>query len=309
MKYYSARCLRLPLVRNFCVVDFVPKYAPAKENDIKRLCEFVTDVSKLLVVTGAGISTESGIPDYRSEGVGLYARSNSRPVQYQDFVKYSEVRKRYWARNFVAWPRFSVFQPNICHLTLSQWEDNGKVRGIVTQNVDRLHQKAGSKRVIELHGSGYEVGCLTCKNVISRHDFQNILEGLNPTLKSVAAASIRPDGDVDISQEQIQNFNLPQCELCGGVLKPNIVFFGDNVPQERVNAVKREVKLSDGLLVLGSSLSVFSSYRIILQAAEEKKPIAIVNIGPTRGDSHAAIKISTKCGDILPSINIIQAER
>ncbi|XP_046386929.1 NAD-dependent protein deacylase Sirt4 [Ischnura elegans] len=308
MKFSMVQCVKHSF-NSLNAVNFVPKYAPVKENDIRRLHEYINNASKLLVVTGAGISTESGIPDYRSEGVGLYARSTSRPVQYQDFVKHAEVRKRYWARNFVAWSRFSAFQPNICHVTLSQWEGMGKVGAIVTQNVDRLHQKAGSKRVIELHGSGYEVGCLSCKMMISRHKFQKLLEELNPTLKSDVAVSIRPDGDVDIPQEQIDKFNLPPCESCGGILKPNIVFFGDNVPQKRVEAVKTEVRSSDGLLVLGSSLSVFSSYRIILQAAEEKKPIVIVNIGPTRGDSQATFKVSTKCGDVLPLISIVPSQR
>ncbi|KAG8236776.1 hypothetical protein J437_LFUL016890 [Ladona fulva] len=304
MKLDVVRFFKLSSRFQSTALNFVPKFSPAKDDDVKRLNEFIFNTSKLFVLTGAGISTESGIPDYRSEHVGLYARSSSRPVQYQQFIKSEDIRKRYWARNFVGWPRFSSFQPNISHRILSQWESLGKISCIVTQNVDRLHQKAGSKKVIELHGSGYEITCLTCKNVISRHQFQETLENFNEDLKSIASEIIRPDGDVEIPQELIDSFVLPSCESCGGNLMPNIVFFGDNVPSLRVDAVKKEVSNAESLLVLGTSLSVFSSYRIILQAVEEKKPIAIINIGPTRGDSHAKLKVSTKCGDVLPKLKI-----
>lgn len=282
------------------ILSFVPKHNPVQNVDVLRIKHFIISSKKLLVLTGAGISTESGIPDYRSEGVGLYARSSSRPVQFQDFVKKEAVRKRYWARNYVGWPRFSSFLPNAIHSTLCDLELKYKVVScIVTQNVDRLHTKAGSKNVIELHGSAFNVMCLGCDNTIDRHHFQTILEELNPNMKGTTNM-IRPDGDVEIPKEQEEGFVVPSCRHCGGILKPDIIFFGDNVPHTRVQAVKHEVENCDSLLVLGSSLTVFSSYRIILQAAELRKPIAIVNIGQTRGDKYANIKIDGKCGDIIP---------
>lgn len=181
------------------LLPFVPKHSPASEDDIERVNNFVNSADKLLILTGAGISTESGIPDYRSEGVGLYARSSRRPVQYQDFLKRENIRKRYWARNYVGWPRFSSFLPNVVHITIKDLEARGKVCCVVTQNVDGLHTKAGSKRVIELHGSAFKVICLDCGNTIDRHNFQTILEEMNPHMKRTSLM-IRPDGDVDISQ-------------------------------------------------------------------------------------------------------------
>lgn len=283
--------------------NFVPKHKSVTENDIKILEDFLLSKPNILVLTGAGISTESGIPDYRSEGVGLYARSNHRPIQHIEFIKSSEIRKRYWARNFIGWPRFSSIQPNSTHYSLAKFEREGRIQGIVTQNVDKLHTKAGSKNIIELHGSGYIVICLSCDYQISRHDFQLILNTLNPNFINSTENMIRPDGDVDIPQKFIDNFQLPNCPKCkNGNLKPEIVFFGDNVPKERIEKITCMLYNSDGLLVLGSSLLVFSGYRLILQAKDLNLPIAIVNIGETRGDQFADIKLSAKCGDIIPKL-------
>lgn len=282
-------------------IVYVPKHKPPNSEDFEILKDFIIRNKKILVLTGAGISTESGIPDYRSEGVGLYARSNHRPVQYQDFVKYPRVRQRYWARNFIGWPRFSSVQPNTTHFAIRDLEKYGKVTSIITQNVDRLHHKAGSTNIIELHGTGYVVKCLNCSYEIGRHDLQTKLEQTNPDLKS-DYSMIRPDGDVELSKEQQENFKSPLCPRCEGPLKPDIVFFGDNVPKDRVDQVKSQVSSCDAVLVLGSSLSVYSSYRIILQAKDEKKKVAILNIGPTRADDMVDIKVSTKCGDILPKL-------
>ena len=185
---------------NNSLFPFVPRYTPAHDADIEKINNFVNSASKLLILTGAGISTESGIPDYRSEVVGLYARSSRRPVQYQDFVEREVTRKRYWARNFVGWPRFSSFLPNIVHFIIKDLEvKHKKVCCVVTQNVDRLHTKAGSKHVIELHGSAFKVMCLGCANTVDRHYFQAVLEEMNPSMKR-EGVMIRPDGDVDISQ-------------------------------------------------------------------------------------------------------------
>lgn len=179
---------------------FVPRYIPAHDEDIEKINNFINSANNLLILTGAGISTESGIPDYRSEGVGLYARSSRRPIQYQDFVKREATRKRYWARNYVGWPRFSSFLPNPVHFMIKDLEiKHEKVRCVVTQNVDRLHSKAGSKHVIELHGSAFNVMCLGCDNTVDRHYFQAVLEEMNPYMKG-ESVMIRPDGDVDISQ-------------------------------------------------------------------------------------------------------------
>lgn len=242
-----------------------------------------------------------GLPDYRSKGVGLYARSKNRPVQFPDFLKSEAVRRNYWARNFVAWPRFSAFEPNPIHHTLARFEREGRIIGLITQNVDTLHTKAGHKHVIEIHGNGYNVICLACKFTIDRHQFQHILTALNPTPVK-ASDVLRPDGDIELTAEYVEQFQVPGCPECGGHLKPDIVFFGDNVPMPRIQEIVRLSCQSDGLLVLGSSLSVFSGYRIVLQTKELGLPVAIVTIGETRGDVKADLKISAKCGDIIPKL-------
>ncbi|XP_043289404.1 NAD-dependent protein deacylase Sirt4 isoform X2 [Venturia canescens] len=252
-------------------------------------------------LTGAGISTESGIPDYRSKDVGLYATSDKRPVLYKDFVQKDYVRRRYWARNYVGWPRFSSFEPNFTHRALRHLEIEGRLQCIVTQNVDRLHTKAGSRNVIELHGTAYTVVCLGCNKKINRFDFQKILKHLNPTMIA-RTREIRPDGDVELTQEQVDDFVVPSCDNCEGILKPDIVFFGDNVPRTIVENVRENVDQSDALLVLGSSITTFSGYRIILQAVEAKKPIAVVNIGESRADKHAVLKVSSRCGEVLSKL-------
>ncbi|KAK7874220.1 hypothetical protein R5R35_006262 [Gryllus longicercus] len=282
-------------------LSFAPKHKPVTSEDITLMKIFLSSNSKILVLTGAGISTESGIPDYRSEGVGLYAQSTSRPIQFQDFVKSPRLRKRYWARNYVGWPRFSSIVPNVTHFALRRLESEMRLSSIVTQNVDELHRKAGCKNVVELHGSAYRVICLHCRYEVHRHLFQETLNKLNPSI-SIVSQSVRPDGDVDLPQDFVEQFVVPNCPDCSGILKPDIVFFGDNVPRERVDFVKNLVNTSDALLVLGSSLFVFSGYRFILQAAELEKQIAIVNIGETRGDKHAHLKIDKKCGEIFSNL-------
>lgn len=194
----------------YTTLQFVPKHNPVKSSDVDTFKKFLNDYNDILVLTGAGISTESGIPDYRSEEVGLYARSNNRPVQYQDFVKKHQTRKRYWARNFVGWPKFSSVQPNVTHFALAKLENEYlKISSIVTQNVDNLHYKAGSQKVIELHGSAYRVKCINCNYEVSRQNFQKVLENLNPSMKETSDF-IRPDGDVELSDVSYMNFeNYP----------------------------------------------------------------------------------------------------
>ncbi|KAL4223966.1 NAD-dependent protein lipoamidase sirtuin-4 [Mactra antiquata] len=282
---------------------FVPQCDPAREEDVKRLQEFVNCSKRLLVLTGAGMSTESGIPDYRSEGVGLYATSTNRPVQYHDFVKKAEIRRRYWARNYVGWPKFGYFHPNISHITLANWEKHGKVHWLITQNVDALHYKAGSKNITELHGSAHRVMCLNCDHTMSRPDMQVLIESYNPNW-SAQSDEMAPDADVQLTPEQIEGFNVPPCPSCGGNLKPEITFFGDNVAKHVVDFVRQKVDECDSVLFAGTSLQVYSGYRFAATAQDKNKPIAILNIGPTRADKIAQLKINAKCGDVLPKIKL-----
>ncbi|GFQ92450.1 NAD-dependent protein lipoamidase sirtuin-4, mitochondrial [Trichonephila clavata] len=286
--------------RNF---QFVPKHEPCSADNVSVLQNFVDKYTSIFVLTGAGVSTESGLPDYRSKDVGLYDRSPNRPVLYKDFISSVAVRKRYWARNFAGWKLFSSAQPNDIHKFLAQWEKTGNISCLVTQNVDRLHHKAGSKNVTELHGTSYLVKCLNCPNIFSRNLFQVILRDLNPNF-NVESTEIAPDADVHLDPALAESFNVPSCEKCGGILKPDVVFFGENVPKEKVLNLYKKVEESDAILVLGSSLEVFSGYRFALTASESKKCICIVNIGPTRADKLATFKITARCGEILPKIKI-----
>lgn len=280
---------------------FVPKCDPTKIEDVIRLKEFIDKHHRLCILTGAGISTESGIPDYRSAEVGLYARSNHKPVLYKEFCNSEAIRRRYWARNYIGWPRFSSLKPNITHKILKNLEYVGKVGCIITQNVDNLHSKAGSKEVIELHGTAFRVMCLNCDHKICRYELQEVFQKLNPSMVAITQM-IRPDGDVELSQAQVEDFNVPACDNCGGILKPDIIFFGDNVPRNIVQNVKNNVENSDALLILGTTLTTFSAYRIVLQAIEANKPIAIVNIGKTRADEFVNLRVEGRCGDILSKV-------
>lgn len=203
----TTRLCELPVIRKYSVVSqaYVPKSKGVSQYDIQDFSEFVDKGRNILVLTGAGISTESGIPDYRSRGVGLYATSKSRPVIYQDFVKSEKIRQRYWARNYIGWPTFSTVQPNDSHRFLKNLEDLGKVCWLVTQNVDALHQKVGSTKLTELHGSTHRVACLRCDFKITRHDLQAMIENLNPTWRGFSDV-LAPDGDIQLSQEEIEGF-------------------------------------------------------------------------------------------------------
>lgn len=280
---------------------FVPKCSPTRMEDVMRLKEFIDKHRRLCILTGAGISTESGIPDYRSAEVGLYARSNHKPVLYKEFCSSEAIRRRYWARNYVGWPRFSSLKPNITHEILKDLEYVEKVECIITQNVDNLHSKAGSKKLIELHGTAFRVMCLNCDHKICRYELQEMFKKLNPSMVATTQM-IRPDGDVELSQTQVENFNVPACSTCGGILKPDIIFFGDNVPRDTVQSVKNNVENSDALLILGTTLTTFSAYRIVLQAVDANKPIAMVNIGKTRADEFVNLRVEGRCGDILSKV-------
>lgn len=252
---------------------------------------------RVLVLTGAGISTESGIPDYRSPESLARART---PVTYQAFTRSAAVRQRYWARSVVGWPSMRSREPNAGHLALAQLEAEHKVQALVTQNVDGLHHLAGSHTVIELHGALREVRCLECGVRSSRDGLQERLLRLNPTFQ--AEAAMAPDGDADLPQEQVDGFCLADCERCGGVLKPDVVFFGENVPPDRVARTRQLLDEAEVLLVLGSSLSVRSGYRLIEAAVHQGKPVAIVNDGETRGDPVATVRVTGRLGELLGAL-------
>lgn len=307
----SSRSLTVPIKKSSHLA-FVPTHQDPNEEQVEALRQLLHEglaPNNVLVVTGAGISTESGLQDYRSEGVGLYARTDRRPMKHMTFVKSSAARKAYWARNFVGWSNWSTTQPNPAHNALAQWERKShlykpRLIHIVTQNVDQLHFKAGSSKVIELHGTLSIVKCLNCSFEILRHTFQRTLQDLNPHLAVKPREElVRPDGDVELSAEDVEKFCLAECPKCkSDVLKPDVTFFGDNVPKKRVQAVRDLVSACDILLVVGSSLDVFSGYRIVLQAKEEQKKVALVNIGPTRADKLADLKVSSRAGLVLNKI-------
>uniref|UniRef100_A0A6J0U6A7 NAD-dependent protein deacylase n=1 Tax=Pogona vitticeps TaxID=103695 RepID=A0A6J0U6A7_9SAUR len=280
---------------------FVPACQPPDPTEVQKLQEFVSRSRRLFVLTGAGISTESGIPDYRSERVGLYARTDRRPVQHVEFLRSARARQKYWARNFVGWPQFSSHQPNVAHWTLQRWERLGKIHWLVTQNVDALHAKAGNQRLTELHGCTHRVLCLGCGDRTPRHALQERFQALNPTWRA-EALGVAPDGDVFLTDEEVLRFHVPPCGKCGGALKPDVTFFGDTVSKQKVDFVYERLAESDSVLVVGSSLQVYSAYKFALAARDRKQPIAIVNIGPTRADPFAALKLSSRCGELLPLI-------
>ena len=289
--------------------QFVPETrSEADPSVLLQLRDFVNQSKRLFVLTGAGISTESGIRDYRSEGVGLYAVSNDRPVQHQDFIKSSLKRQRYWARNYAGWPLFSTHQPNQGHLVLADLEKAGKLHWLATQNVDFLHSKAGSKRLTELHGTTTRVICLMCGDKTDREDLQELFRLQNPEFNASPDIAA-PDGDVLLSDELVKDFQVPSCRKCGGVLKPDVVFFGDSVPRDRVNFVHKRLEESDAVLALGSSLQVYSAYRFILAANEQRLPLAIVNIGPTRADDLATLRVHSKIGEIVDILNEFVEEK
>jgi NAD-dependent SIR2 family protein deacetylase len=253
---------------------------------------------RTVVLTGAGCSTESGIPDYR--GPGTLARARN-PIQHREFLTRPEVRARYWARSLLGWPRFSAARPNAAHQALAALERGGLVPGLITQNVDRLHHAAGSARVIELHGALARVRCLDCGGCEPRGELQARLLALNPGFVEHRAEP-RPDGDAELPVEAVRAFRVPECLRCGGTLKPDVVFFGDNVPPPTVESAFALLEEGEALLVVGSSLAVFSGYRFVLRAAERHMPIGMLNLGESRGDALASVRVEAKAGEVLPAL-------
>lgn len=258
------------------------------------LAEFIATHSRLFVLTGAGCSTDSGIPDYR-DTKGQWKRA--QPVTFQAFTGDHAVRQRYWARSLAGWRRFGQAKPNAAHRALATLESRGKFTLLLTQNVDRLHQAAGSVNVIDLHGRLDRVRCLACELRLSREVFQEDLLRLNPEWAAVDAVDA-PDGDADLEGD-FSHFVVPPCPRCSGMLKPDVVFFGEGVPRERVDAGMQALHEADAMLVVGSSLMVYSGYRFARAAATAGKPIAAINLGHTRADDLLSLKIEQPCAQAL----------
>ncbi len=266
------------------------------------LQQFLNDHPRLTVLTGAGCSLASGIPTYRDQA-GIWQRNI--PIQHQDFINRHSTRQRYWARSLVGWNTVSRAQPNAAHRALSRLEKQGQVCQVITQNVDGLHQRAGSQRVIDLHGRLDRVICLHCPAQYSRAGLQQRLARDNPGLVDYLSRTLArpgPDGDADIDSQDLSAVVVPHCDHCGGILKPDVVFFGANVPKQRVQQAMEALRTSDALLVVGSSLMVFSGFRFCRQAQAWNQPIAIVNQGLTRADNLARLKIDADCTRVLESI-------
>ncbi len=267
-------------------------------DQVSVLADFIDRHRRVLVLTGAGMSTASGIPDYRDkDGV----RRGKAPVQGPEFRKLDAVRRRYWARSMVGYPTLARAEPNAGHRALAALGADGRLGALMTQNVDGLHQQAGSLGVIELHGNIHKVVCLDCHASFARAFVQGQLIDANPAMAGIAARAL-PDGDAQIELDSLVDFQIPWCVHCGGMLKPDVVFFGDGVPAERSARALAHMDGADALLVVGSSLIVFSGYRFCRLAAQSGKPIAAVNLGKTRADDLFALKIEASAECVLPAL-------
>ena len=271
--------------------ELAPALAPA-------LAAFVERHPRLFVLGGAGCSTDSGIPDYRDND-GAWKRR--QPVTYQAFTQDTVTRSRYWARSLIGWPVIDAAKPSRAHAALAQLERLGHVEMLVTQNVDGLHQAAGSRRVIDLHGRLDRIVCLACGDNSPRSALQERLSRLNPEWASLSA-STAPDGDADLDDVDFSSFRVPECAVCGGTLKPDVVFFGENVPPARVTEAMDALSRADAMLVVGSSLMVYSGYRFAVAAAAQQKPLAAINRGRTRADDLLGLKIEQGCGETLQAL-------
>jgi NAD-dependent SIR2 family protein deacetylase len=252
---------------------------------------FIARHPRLFILTGAGCSTESGIPDYR-DAAGEWKRRP--PVMIRPFLDDELTRKRYWARGLAGWSHFRHAQPNGAHHALARLEREQRIELLVTQNVDGLHQAAGSSAVIDLHGRADRIRCMGCEAIISRDQLHTQLRALNPDWVHYEAEAA-PDGDADMDPLDFAAFNIPNCRRCGGMLKTDVVFFGETVPAERVRQAMAALHRADAMLVVGSSLMVYSGYRFAQVAAQAGKPIAALNLGRTRADALLTLKIEDHC--------------
>nr|WP_310742237.1 NAD-dependent protein deacetylase [Microbispora sp. H13382] len=265
------------------------------------LADLVAD-GEVVVLSGAGLSTESGIPDYRGE---TGRRRRAEPMTYHTFVSSAAARRRYWARSHLGWRHIVDAAPNAGHRAVAELQRRGLVAGIITQNVDGLHQAAGADGVVELHGSLHRVRCLACGRRTPRHTLDRRLHAANPgwhARREVINAMINPDGDAVLGADEVETFRTVDCEGCGGVLKPDVVFFGENVPPSRVEECYGLTEGAGLLLVLGSSLTVMSGYRFVRHAAARSIPVAIINQGPTRGDGEALMTFDAPLGPALTTL-------
>ncbi|WP_186132332.1 NAD-dependent protein deacetylase [Burkholderia gladioli] len=278
--------------------DSLPELVAADPAALDALHAFVERHPRLFVLTGAGISTDSGIPGYRDRN-GQWMRSP--PIQYQEFVGSESARRRYWARSMLGWPVVGRARPNAAHRAIARLGAAGRIGGLVTQNVDGLHQRAGSRGVIELHGGIDGVSCLDCGAHHTRAAIQHTLEADNPALLAYEAVPLA-DGDAQLELDTLDGFRVPACPICAGMLKPAVVFFGENVPRERVAAATRALDETDAMLVVGSSLMVYSGYRFCVWAGERGKPVAALNLGRTRADPLLALKVEAACGATLEAL-------
>lgn len=264
----------------------------------KQLAEFIAAHQPLTVITGAGCSSASGIPTYRDDD-GVWLRTD--PIQHGDFMGQHSKRQRYWARSFTGWPYVQAATPNETHKALARLEAEGYINLLVTQNVDRLHQRSGSRNVIDLHGRLDEVHCTDCYAILTREEMQIDLARLNPHLDK-ATGEIAPDGDADVADGLVARMTVPDCAKCGGILKPSVVFYGGGVEKGVVQSIYAALDNSQGLLVVGSSLMVFSSFRFCRYANQHDIPIAILNPGKTRADDLATLKIPEGSEHLLPQV-------
>jgi NAD-dependent SIR2 family protein deacetylase len=265
---------------------------------VDALHEFARRHRRLFVLGGAGVSTESGIPAYRDAN-GVW--KNGAPTLDQDFRRSAAARKRYWARSMHGWPRVAAARPNAAHRALARLEKLCRVEMLVTQNVDGLHRRAGSDNLIELHGVLDRVDCLDCGASHPRDAVQRAIEKDNPRF-AVTPGATAPDGDADLGGADLDAFRVPSCAQCGGMLKPAVVFFGDNVPRARVEQAFDALQRADAMLVVGSSLMVYSGFRFCERAAQLKRPIAAINLGRTRGDALFDIKVEASCATALAAL-------
>ncbi len=267
----------------------------SRSSETDRLVSFIREHSRLTVLTGAGCSTDSGIPEYRDDDGNWKHR---QPMQFAEFVSDEGKRRKYWAQSLAGWHRISNAKPNAAHRAIAALERCGYVSCVITQNVDNLHKAAGSQNVIDLHGVLQRIRCLACNAQDSRHVYQSRLQAYNPDW-SASLTAIAPDGDAAISVDDMRSFDIPGCTHCGGIVKPDVVFFGESVPALRTRRARRFLQQSDALLVVGSSLMVFSGYRFARIASDAGKPITIVNRGATRADGLATHKLTANCAELL----------
>ncbi|QPZ39920.1 Sir2 family NAD-dependent protein deacetylase [Paramicrobacterium chengjingii] len=263
---------------------------------IDEAADLLTD-RRIAFLTGAGVSTDSGIPDYRGDGA-----PRRTPMTIEQFLADEVARKRYWAGSHRGWKMFDAAAPNDGHRVIAQFESAGLSTGVITQNVDSLHGQAGSRRHVELHGTLHRVVCLSCGQVYKRHDLARTLDELNPWLENPDAVEINPDGDADVADPS--RFVVPGCELCGGILKPEVVFFGEVVPTATFRLAAGLVAQADALVVAGSSLVVNSGIRIVEIARRRNLPIVIINRGDTKGDSRATIKLDAGTTTTLAALAV-----